>query len=115
MREYLGEVAASYSDARVTAELHADIVRVAAAERGESSEAIVAAEKAARKGSPVRLRITRRVRYWSDGAIIGSKLFVLAMTSELFGRSRAENKRLAATESADGMALFAFRCLRNPV
>jgi len=115
LREYLGEAASEYSDDRVAAELYADIARVAASERGESSDAILAAGKSAREAPTLPLLITRRVRYWSDGAIIGSKMFVRNITAEIFGPARARTKRLAATESVDGTALFAFRQLRNPV
>ncbi len=114
LRQYLGEVAASYSDERVLAELNADIARVAASERGEGSEAVFRAEAEARTVPSRRLVLTRRVRYWSDGAIIGSRSFVTNLTAHIFGPERAQTKRLAATESGTQIALFAFRQLRMP-
>jgi hypothetical protein len=55
------------------------------------------------------LTVTRRVRHWSDGAIIGSKLFVCNMTAEFYDDERAERKRF--DESAAG--LVSFRQLRE--
>ena len=115
LRDHLGESAAEYSDERVIAEFCADIARVAAAERGEPSDAILAAEKAARMTVPTRLRITRRVRYWTDGAIIGSKRFVLNMTAAVFGQARVKTKRLGTTETGDGTVLFTFRRVRDSI
>lgn len=114
LRQYLGERARQWSGTRVLAELRADMARVAAAERGERSEAIFAAEAAARKGPGFVLTAQRRVRYWSDGAIIGSKLFVRNIAAAV-DPNRAETKRLARSRSpddGDSAWLYSWRRLR---
>ena len=112
VREYLGECAAHWSGPRLVREFGADMARVAASERGEDSEGIFAAEARARGAVPAPLRLTRRVRYWSDGAIIGSRLFVMSLTAELFGAARARTKRFGVTASSAGTVLVSYRQLR---
>jgi REP element-mobilizing transposase RayT len=116
LRHHLGDEAGAWSDARVVAELAANLARIAAAERGEDSAAIFAAETEARTGSdPFLLTVRRRVRYWSDGALIGSELFVREMAAKLIDTKRALRKRLAAGLSpatpGGPPTLFAYRRL----
>lgn len=119
LRNYLywvmGDRASKLSDAEVLAEMNANMARVAAAERYESPENIAAAGEAARKGPGFVLTVQRRVRYWSAGAIIGSKTFVRQMAATLINPDRAQKKRLAAArESGDGKiaGLYSWRSLR---
>ena len=96
LRQYLGEQAKPWSDARVVAELAANMARIAAGERGEDSEAIFAAEAEVRTGrEPFLLTVRRRVRYWTDGALIGSELFVRDMAAKLTDPKRAARRKLA--------------------
>ena len=116
LRQHLGDQAATWSDDRVMAELAANLARIAAGERGEDSETIFAAEAEARTGrDPFLLTVRRRVRYWSDGALIGSELFVREMAAKLLDTKRALRKRLSPGLSpgrpGDPPALFAYRRL----
>ncbi|NOY80686.1 MAG: hypothetical protein GXP31_06740 [Kiritimatiellaeota bacterium] len=116
MRRYLGERARNWTGARVLAELNADIARLAAAERGETSEKVFAAEEAGRQGAGFVLTVRRRVRYWSDGAIIGSKLFVRNVAASVVGSERAEKKRLAGAKYGEENAgVYSWRVLRVDV
>ncbi|NOY82909.1 MAG: hypothetical protein GXP31_18075 [Kiritimatiellaeota bacterium] len=118
LRRYLGERARGWTGTRVLAELNADMARVAASERGETEETF-AAEGAGRKAPAFVLTVRRRVRYWSDGAIIGSKLFVRNLGAELINRERAPKKRLARSRSPGGGGtlggLYSWRLLRVDV
>ena len=82
--------------------LSAELARVTAYERGEKPEDIEVAEKKARQILPFELRVTRRVRYWSDGAIIGSKAFVQRMASDFFGKEYVDKKRLKLSSPPAG-------------
>ena len=74
----------------------ANMARIAAGERGESAETIFAAEAEARTGrEPFLLTVRRRVRYWTDGAVIGSELFVRDMAAKLTDPKRAARRKLA--------------------
>lgn len=96
--------------------LHTELARVSAAERGEGPEDIQSAQKKAAQGVPFDLKVKRRVRYWSDGAIIGSEEFVRRFATKFFGDKYMGNgKRLArsAPQSSYGFSLFSFRCLQK--
>ncbi|NOY81630.1 MAG: hypothetical protein GXP31_11600 [Kiritimatiellaeota bacterium] len=115
---FFGDRAAGLTDREVLFEFQADMARVLTGESGGSSEEIAQAQQAARKGSGFVLTVRRRVRYWSDGAIIGSKLFVRTVGAELIGRERATRKQLARSRSAGGgnlAALYSWRFLRVDV
>jgi len=115
LRRYLGEQARGWSGKRILAELNADMARIAAAERGESSEAVFAAESAGRRGDGFVLTAQRRMRYWSDGAIIGSRLFVRDIAAAVLDPERAEKKRLAVGRQGDVAAgVYSWRRL-NPI
>jgi len=113
LRRHLGEQAETWSDQRVVAELAANLARIAAGERGEDSATVFAAEEAARTGSRDRFAVTvrRRVRYWTDGVVIGSETFVREVAANLFDTARAARKRLARGDSPDASSLFAYRRL----
>ena len=51
----------------------------------------------------------RRVRYWTEGAIIGSKLFVDSAKERFFGNKRAKKKYTNLEGKDDG--IFSFRQL----
>ena len=111
LRQHLGERAESMTNEMVIAELRSDMARMIAAGCGLSSEQIFAAAEEARKGDGFVLTLHRRVRYWSDGAVIGSKLFVRRIGVELFG-ARASAKRLRVAHTSSGVSdLYAYRRL----
>ena len=87
-----------------------ELARVAAAERGEASEEIFEAKEQAKRGVPFRTTVTRRMRYWSDGAIIGSRAFVERFGQEVFGEERMRKK---CFERDDSTNLVSFRQLRK--
>ena len=115
LRQYLGECAEGWSDKRVVAELAANMARIAAGERGEDSETISAEEEAARNTRDrFTVTVRRRVRYWTDGAVIGSEVFVREVAATLTDAKRAFGKRLAKgtpPHSGDTPPLFAYRRL----
>ncbi|MBT3374452.1 MAG: hypothetical protein HN742_19085 [Lentisphaerae bacterium] len=114
LRQYLGERAQDATDGAVIAELCSDMARVIAAEQGLSSEEIFAAAEEAKTGDGFVLTVGRRVRYWSDGAVIGSKLFVRRIAGELFDPERVAKKRLSVAHTrGDPADLCAYRRL-NP-
>ncbi|MBT3194154.1 MAG: hypothetical protein HN341_16540, partial [Verrucomicrobia bacterium] len=112
LRQYLGERAQDVTDGAAIAELCSDMARVIAAEQGLSSEEIFAAAEEAKTGGGFLLTVGRRVRYWSDGAVIGSKLFVRRIAGELFDPECAAKKRLSVAQARGGVAdLCAYRRL----
>jgi len=102
LRQYLGECAEDWSDRRMIAELAANMARIAAGERGEDAETIFAEEEAARNTRD-RFTVTarRRVRYWTDGAVIGSEIFVreIAATASTVATATASTVATATAAS----------------
>jgi putative transposase len=114
VRRSCGSRAKEWSLRRLQSELRADMARTIAAESGASGEEIREAHEAALKRPPLVLQATRRLRYWNDGAVIGSKLFVQGIAAELYGSERAAKRRYGKgllPETAT--AIFSLRCLRG--
>ena len=74
----------SMNDEQVIAEFRGELARIRAWESDRDgkldakgrTKAEVATRKARTKGDSMPVRFLRRTRYWTDGAIIGSKAFV---------------------------------------
>jgi len=115
LHTFFGERAEDLSVREVLLEFQADMARVLAAESGADAEEIAEARRLARRGSGFVLTVRRRVRYWSDGAIIGSRSFVRNLGAELIHRERAPKKQLARSRSPGGgklAPLYFWRRLR---
>jgi REP element-mobilizing transposase RayT len=115
LRDFLGEKAKHWSQRRILAELSAEMLRIAASERGENAEATRKKADALRNGREKFLvTARRRVRYWTDGAVIGSETFVREIGAVLFDAERAEQKRLSQSRPAESeTSLFAYRRLNQ--
>jgi len=62
------------------------------------------------------LTATRRVRYWVDGLVIGSDLFVMSLMGRVRGEAAIVRHRMARLKAEDeGPPLFAWRRLRQCV
>jgi hypothetical protein len=110
---HAGATAIGLSDTDILAEYNGELARVMAAERGETSEGIhAAAEHARTRGDSMPVRFLRRTRHWTDGAIIGSKEFVLEVGSRFHDPERVRKKQLSRGETAHG-ALYCFKRLRT--
>jgi len=107
--EEINNLSQKLSDAEIVGCLRANLARLAALEAGMTNERVAAAVAGAGRRPAFVLTARRRVRHWSDGAIIGTKLFVRTLTAELYGAERAARKRF--DESGGG--LVSFRQLRS--
>jgi REP element-mobilizing transposase RayT len=114
LRRSLGGIAGDRSESRVIAELRGELARTIAAESGADSEAIHAAKEVAKREPTLVLTCLRRSRYWTDGAIIGSKAFVQRVGGEILGPARMARKRLARGPDSSGAILHSYRLLRAP-
>jgi REP element-mobilizing transposase RayT len=75
---------------------------------GDLEDAAAAADDA-RVEPDFWLRADRRVRYWTDGAVIGSKSFVREIYAQHFGEDRAKRHRFGRGRGDDGTILFSMR------
>jgi hypothetical protein len=86
-------------------------VRTIVAEQDAPMEEVIAAYKEAKKPEPLLLRLDRRVRYWSDGAVIGSREFVHRIRDR--NLSPGKQKELTHGQVSDSESLFILRKLRE--
>ena len=116
LRQHIGDRARFWRGKRVLREMDAELARVTVAERGDSSADVSAAADKARRGDGFVLTVHHRVRYWSDGAIIGSKSFVRRIAGELIDPNRAAKRQLpCARDAVDGRisGLYSWRRLQQ--
>lgn len=90
-----------------------DLARRKAARAATSTADIEEAMATAAQEPGFVLRLDRRVRYWSDGLVIGGRRFVLEMAARCYGEDRASRHRLQRAAREDtGTDLWAYRRLR---
>ena len=107
-RRFIGERAADWDDAQVAAEFGSSMASQVAAEAGAPPEEIHAAGENARKRPRFRTMLMRRTRYWVDGAVIGSKIFL----REVESRIRGSGRHIKRFESSDSPLIYSYRQLR---
>jgi len=112
------------SDEQVIAEFRGELARIRAWESNQDdtldkdgrSKAEVAAETARTKGDSMPVRFLRRTRYWTDGAIIGSKAFVQEVACQFEdadNHARLLKKQLSRGSTPGGGVLHCFKRLRE--
>ena len=95
-------------------ELQKEFARIKETEEGKSLEEIEMAIATATEKEPFTRRIDRHVRYWVDGLVIGSDIFVLDTVSKARGSmALAKRKLTVATDSPITLPqLYSFKQLR---
>ena len=76
---------------------------------------VMASIKAAGKPLPFSTVATRRMRYWADGLVIGSRRFVTEIMSAARGAEHLGKRRFAAAQDAAlaGVELVCYKRLRD--
>ena len=96
-------------------ELRAELVRTMAGADGLRGKALQAAVDHARDSEPpILLRVDRRVRYFVDGAVIGSKRYIRKVAAE--HEELAERLAKGKLQSAllpNGQSVLVYRRLNN--
>lgn len=110
VRRVLGERAEKLTDKQLRAEMRAEMRRTIVAESEAPMEEVIRAYQEAKKEVPVLLRMDRRVRYWSDGAVIGSKAFVQEISDQFYGKGK--RRRFAKGQVSAEDTLFFLRRLK---
>ena len=94
---------------RVAAELSAVMATQTALDAGASQDEIHEIGVETRSRPRFRTVLTRRVRYWTDGAVIGSKTFL----REVEARIRDASKPPKRFDASDDGLIFSYRQLRS--
>jgi putative transposase len=113
MRRTLGEYALNWSDEQLMGEFRSRMAKRVAFERDPqiNEKELDAQGEEARRPDSMPLHLLRRVRHWTDGGIIGSKLFVMDTLAKFRPPEYAKKKRLSRGCIGDTV-LYSFRRLR---
>ena len=65
-----------------------------------------------KRGETMSIRFLHRTRHWTDGGIIGSKLFIRETASLFRDKSVILKKQFSHGKTADGNSLYCFKRLR---
>lgn len=106
----LGERADKLTDKQLRTQLRAEMRRTIVAESEAPMEQVIEAYEEAKKEVPLLLRMDHRIRYWTDGAVIGSKTFVQEISDRVYGEGK--RKRFAQGQFSEEESLFFLRRLR---
>jgi len=113
LRYNLGEHTAVWTIHKFHSELRKELARVNAVEAGGTILQIEAAtELAARRPAPLRI-LDRRVRYWSDGLVVGGMLFVRNLMASILPINQVATHQTSPEDAGEGARrLCAWRRLR---
>jgi REP-associated tyrosine transposase len=110
-KDIMTEDTSTWNDAEVFAYFRSELTRIVVAETGASSEEIYAEKTAARRKESMQIRYLRRTRHFSDGAIIGSKLFIREMAEKFRDKEKVSKKKFSRGISPAGFAIYCFKTL----
>ena len=92
-------------------ELQKEFARIQATEARRDPAEVETAIATAAKREPFTRQIDRRVRYWVDGLVIGSDLFVINTVADARGHAALAKRKLTRV-TGDGASLYSFKQLR---
>ena len=93
--------------------LRIELARLSAIDSGMCPEQTEAAMKRVAKPPDFLLRADRRVRYWTDGLIIGGKAFVREMAARVWCSDHVRRHRLQPASGPGAENLYAYRRLHS--
>ena len=115
LRAWKGEKFKGKTDEEVALEFQKELNRSISVEKGlRGDELHEAIEKDGKKVN-MKLRLLRRVRYWTDGVVIGSKLFILNTMSDYCDAERIKRKKFERADGLSGERIYSFRRLKTNV
>lgn len=97
----------------VCRELRGEFARIIESELETTGKELLDKVETARKGDSIPTKFLRRTRYWTDGAIIGSKAFVQEIALNFETKERMAKKRFGKSALDTGDTLYSFRQLRS--
>lgn len=111
---YEGSEARATTLEEIQTRFRVDLARRTALENPTSTAEIEDAMAVAAQRPRFIVRLDRRIRYWSDGLVIGSKLFVQKMAARGDGIEKALRHRLQrAKRSGNDIDLWSYRRLNS--
>ena len=114
MRRSLGEGSAeSWSMNELSAEFRGELARTIAYEQNLSEEETAEAIKKAKREETMSVRFLRRTRHFTDGGIVGSKLFIMETAALFRDQEKVMKKQFSQGKTQTGIPLYCYKMLRN--
>ncbi len=95
MRKCLGEFAKDWDKDAVFAEFRGELARTISYETNQLNDHSKAKEEGKQKEN-IELRVLRRTRHWTDGTIVGSKMFIQETAIPFYEKTAVLKKRLSS-------------------
>ena len=111
---YEGSDAQAHSAEEIARCFRVEFARRLAVESEAPAEEEEQAVDGGESATSFTMRSDRRVRYWTDGLVIGSKSFVRETAERLFDEKKVRRHRLQPAKGPGADGLYAYRCLRTP-
>jgi REP element-mobilizing transposase RayT len=119
LRACLGPEFKNVNSTELRRHLRGEMAKIIACEAGASTAEAIKARQAAQIDPSLAEQLTRRVRHWSDGLIIGSRIFVMELAAASRDRLAPEHPerigkhRLGQLLSTSDTAFFSWRNLQK--
>ncbi len=111
--EYEGDRARARTLGEIRQRFRSDLARQRAEDEGASPAQTEEAVSAASRRPGFLLSLDRRIRYWSDGLVIGSKEFVIETVSQARSPVDARRQCVQPASGPGSAGLYALRRLRR--
>ena len=107
MKKTLGDHAKDWSTKKVFREFEAELNRTIANEKklDENEAATLGARES------MCLQVLKKSRYWADGVILGSKLYIIDSLMGFYDRDKLKNRQFSHSKALN---LYCFKRLRTP-
>ena len=112
MRRSLGDIGENMSAGDVFKRFTLELARTIAYESGLAGEELHKRIEKAARGETMPIRFLHRTRHWTDGGIIGSKVFIREVACRFRDESDVMKKRFSRGETDSGSPLYCFKRLR---
>ncbi len=89
-----------------------ELAQIIASERGGTNVKIIEDQLHIARNESMPVRFLQRTRHFTDGAIIGAKLFIRETAMQFQDQSRVKRKIFSRGRTPGGIALYCFRRLR---
>ncbi|OPZ25377.1 MAG: Transposase IS200 like protein [Lentisphaerae bacterium ADurb.BinA184] len=110
---YEGETARAHTLEEIRTRFRIEFARLSAAKAGAGPAEIEAEMEKAAKTPSFVVQLDRRVRYWTDGLIIGGKAFVRETATRVLNADQVRRHRLEPARGPHAGGLYAYRRLHT--
>ena len=106
------EDTSNWSDNDLLNYFRSDLKRIVAAETGAPDEEVINIIKSARPKPTMQLNFLQRTRHFTEGAILGSKEFILEIAGRFKDPEKVKKKHLSHGPDTSGEEIYCFRMLK---